>query len=147
MTNRSTGNSSRVTRRRSQQHHGYRYRNDDYEDTDDTCIAIRIGLCFFIVLVEISLLSVGYTLTPWSFVWLLLLLVRKRRRPENETRVPSSDPEQDISQASPLELRQAFAVKVEEIKSKIIGAPTTAAVNREEPDEESRRSDEWDIQG
>jgi purine-cytosine permease-like protein len=115
-----------------------------------TILALRFasGSVFsLLVLVEISLLSVGYTLTPWSFVWLILLLVRKRRRPENETRVPSSDPEQDISQASPLELRQAFAVKVEEIKSKIIGAPTTAAVNREEPDEESRRSDEWDIQG
>jgi hypothetical protein len=106
-------------------------------DAEAICCLIRVLVCFACVILEVSLISVGYTLTPWFFIWLLILLVR-RPKPRGD---PAVSAQEDISPASRLERRRAFAAKVEDIKCKILDRPPfpsgAAAVTHEEGADES----------
>jgi hypothetical protein len=120
--------SSRVSRQNNNN-------NVDASEAADFCCLIRVVVCFAILILEILMLQIGYTFTPWFFLTFVLVLVRPARHGDaNATRVRQSDPDSyeptaAISPAIRSEQRQAFAA---------------AIISREK--ELSRRSEEQDAQ-
>jgi hypothetical protein len=112
-------------------------------DAEANCCLIRVLVCFACVILEISLIQVGYTLTPLFFIWILapVLLVPKTRPRGDPAVSAQEDISPAISPANRLERRRAFAAKVEDIKFQILDRPPfpsgAAAVTHEEGADES----------